>query len=490
MVRHRDLDVMPHHRWSFIARVGGRQSFEFQTITWEVFPISYQPEDLPGQVEFALKYDGVNLEVLRGWFEALAVDEVEALEAWVREAPTSGYARRTWFLYEFLTGRALALEDARTGAYVRLLDPDRYYVADDRRSRRHHVLDNLFGGREFCALVRRSAMLESFTARRLDQRMQDVLAHQDPETLARVVSYLYTKETRSSFAIEQEQPSTDKVKRFVSVLRQAHEWPALGREDLLRLQNLIVTDPRNRDTEYRRTQNYVARASDIDYIAPRPEDLTPMMAGWLEMLGRLVESPCDAVVAAASAAFSFVFLHPFEDGNGRIHRYLIHFVLARKRFTPTGMLVPVSATMLAKKKEYDAALERFSEALMVRLRYEVDRMGIVEVLHDSSAYYRYPDLTSQAEALYGWIASTIEEDVPRELTFTLAYREARRRVSDVIELADRRAEHFVARCMENRGHLSNNRRKGDFASLTDEEIAVMEAAVQVAMRAHGMETDP
>ncbi|HIP51694.1 MAG TPA: hypothetical protein EYG94_06355 [Campylobacterales bacterium] len=29
-------------------------------------------------------------------------------------------------------------------------------------------------------------------------------------------------------------------------------------------------------------------------------------------------------------AFSFVYIHPLEDGNGRIHRYLIHHVLAER----------------------------------------------------------------------------------------------------------------------------------------------------------------
>ncbi|WP_425487742.1 Fic family protein [Mesorhizobium erdmanii] len=40
----------------------------------------------------------------------------------------------------------------------------------------------------------------------------------------------------------------------------------------------------------------------------------------------------DAVVAAAIFAFGFVYIHQFEDGNGRIHRYLIHHVVAMHRF--------------------------------------------------------------------------------------------------------------------------------------------------------------
>ena len=40
------------------------------------------------------------------------------------------------------------------------------------------------------------------------------------------------------------------------------------------------------------------------------------------------------------------FCTPFEDGNGRIHRFLIHNILARQGFTPEGVMFPISAPML------------------------------------------------------------------------------------------------------------------------------------------------
>jgi len=67
-----------------------------------------------------------------------------------------------------------------------------------------------------------------------------------------------------------------------------------------------------------------------------------------------------AVVHAAAVAYGFVFLHPFEDGNGRIHRFLIHNVLARRGFTPEGIMFPVSASMLKNLADDDASLEAFS----------------------------------------------------------------------------------------------------------------------------------
>jgi Fic family protein len=50
-------------------------------------------------------------------------------------------------------------------------------------------------------------------------------------------------------------------------------------------------------------------------------------------------------------SFVFDFLHPFSDGNGRIHRFLLHHVLARRRFGPEGIVLPVSAVILNRPRD-------------------------------------------------------------------------------------------------------------------------------------------
>src|SRR5690606_24178545 len=127
---------------------------------------------------------------------------------------------------------------------------------------------------------------------------------------------------------------------------------------LVEVQNLIV-DEQFREGGYRRAQNFIGQTirgtERVSYMLPRPEDVPTMMAGLETLVRQLGQRPAGQaafavppVIAAAVHVFSFVYIHPFEDGNGRLHRFLIHYVLARLGFTPEGMIFPISAAILAE----------------------------------------------------------------------------------------------------------------------------------------------
>ena len=69
--------------------------------------------DLKAHFLFALKYEPTDLRVLAATFKQLGPEFVRVL---VRDAPTGSYARKAWFLYEYLVGQLLDLPDAKTGA--------------------------------------------------------------------------------------------------------------------------------------------------------------------------------------------------------------------------------------------------------------------------------------------------------------------------------------------------------------------------------------
>ena len=57
----------------------------------------------------------------------------------------------------------------------------------------------------------------------LRERCRQVVAEYSPELLRRALSYLYTKETKSSFEIEHETPDTNRMERFIALLELAQK---------------------------------------------------------------------------------------------------------------------------------------------------------------------------------------------------------------------------------------------------------------------------
>lgn len=439
-----------------------------------------------GQLEFALKHEGLNLEILAAFFRRVDLEAFESeLVAAIRAQPLGQYLRRLWFLYEWLTERVLPVPDLTRGNYVPLLDPRDYYTGPPRRIRRQRVDENLLGDRSFSPMVRRTETLAEFEERDVRARVESIVRRYDVSDIKRAVSYLYTKETRSSFAIEGERPSPNKEARFAALLQNVPKLSALTKEALIRLQNMTV-DPRFADHDYRGEQVYVgvqlsdwdASSQRIDYIAPKPGDVPELMSGLLRGMERLSTSTVPPVIEAAAMSFGFVFIHPFSDGNGRLHRMLIHYILSRRGVTPPDFIFPVSAVMQSKRNEYDDCLESFSRPLMRLLEHDLDNDGQATVHGDSAPLYRYFDATRMAEDLYRWVFETIDTELLRELDFLVRFRETREAMEQVVDLPEKDANLFVRLCRQNGGQLSKSKREALFWRLTDEEVQALETIVR------------
>ena len=368
------------------------------------------------------------------------------------------------------------------GSYVDLLDPDDYYTTmPSRRVRRQRINDNLLGNSAFCPTVRRTDMLRQHEEANLSQRCLDVVAGYPQALLKRALGYLYEKETKSSFAIERVEIDSVRTERFVALLRSAADEDYCRRDALIELQNRIV-DPRFRDADYRQSQNYVGQSVGlhreiIHFVGAPPASLNPLMAGLIDAHQRMESGAVSVAIHAAAIGYGFVFLHPFEDGNGRIHRFLIHNILARRGFTPPGMIFPVSAAMLNQPQDYDDSLEAFSRQLMPLVDYVLDQEGRLTVRNDTALWYRFIDFTAQAEALFRFLAHTIDSELAPELAFLASFDRAKSAVQNIVDMPDRKIELFIHLCRQNGGRLSRGKRASQFAMLSDAEIAAMEEAI-------------
>ncbi|MCY7377222.1 MAG: Fic family protein [Pyrinomonadaceae bacterium] len=456
---------------------GARKTTNISGIINEYYPKSYAPQGLFGNIKFAMRYEPVDLEVWQAVFES--IDE-KWLEKQIKNEPTGIYTRRVWYLYELLSGKILDVADVpRTGA-VDLLNPKLHITGPGKYIQRQKINDNLLGNVWYCPLIRRTDKLTGLIDENLEAQAKTLVSNCDPIILARAVNYLYTKETKSSFAIEGETVSKDWAERFVAVLSHAAEFDTSSKEALIKLQNSIV-DPRYADSDYREVQNYVGQtmmdySEQIHYVCPKPEDVEDLMTGWMKFVDKINRSETNAVCAAAATAFGFVFIHPFEDGNGRIHRFLIHHILAKLSFTPPELLFPVSAVILRNAAVYSKVLEEFSSSILPFIDYDLNSDGTMNVHNNIAKLYRYWDATVFAEYLYECIKETIQKDLNEELGFLVMFDNAMKATKEIIDMPNQKASLLVRLILQNKGKLSKTKRE-KFAEITDEEISRIETAI-------------
>lgn len=487
LAKHFGVDPIPHFVESYLAQPGVRIREQAKGRSREIYPhTQYNPQSVFDHLEFALKREGLYLELLRMVLPRLVKDDVTAF---VRSKPTGGNTRRIWYLYERFSGETLPVPDMTVGNYIDLLDPELYFTGPVMKLARWRINRNLLHTVRFSPMIRRTPILHPTKDAELHERCADLINDVLPEVFQRALRYLYAKETRTSYAIEHETPTQARSEKFMALLAQAATDDFLTKEALVRLQNAIV-DPRYAADSWRSIQNYVGRTlapgmEEIHLVPPRPEDLGSLIDDWLKLASRLARFAfLPPIASAAIVAWLFVYFHPFEDGNGRIHRFLIHHILARRKFGPDGVLLPVSAVLLNRPADYDASLEIFSIPLKERSDYTLDDSGGMTVTNTTRDHFLYIDCTSMAEALYGFIEETIEKELPAELRYLQHYDIARVAMRNVVDMPEPAANLFLRLCLQNNGRLSKAKRKlPAFEKLTHREITVLENAI---IQAYGL----
>jgi len=451
---------------------------------WTVFDKRYWPgESLADHVGFALRHEDIDLLIFRRLFDAAPA---EAFAEMVRAAPTGNPSRRAWYLYEHLTGRTLAVDDAAAAnlAAVDLLEPERYFTGAPRLSRRHRVRDNLLGTGRFCPIIRRTKTLTEYIGLDLAAKARETVGRTGAHLIARAASFMLLADSRASFEIEGERPPRNRLERWGRAVLQAGKNP-LTLDEILRLERILIEDTRFISPGLRPDGVFLGERDHRndpmpEFIGARPEDLADLMGGLLAANDRMREDGLDAVLKAAATAFGFVYVHPFQDGNGRMHRCLIHHVLAERKFTPPGMVFPVSSVMLDRIEDYRTTLQSHSGALMPYIEWRTTPGRNVEVLNDTADLYRYFDATAAAEFLYACVRRTVEQDLPREIDYLGRHDEAIRRIMETVEMPDRVAENLVMFIRQNNGTLSKKRREGEFKILRDDEVTLIEGIVNDA----------
>lgn len=454
----------------------------YSTENWIIFTPRHHPKDtLFHHLVFALKYEGINLMFFKKLFQTISKEEITNL---ILSEPTGQYSRKIWFLYEWLMQELLPVPDLAIKNFVTLIDEDiQFGLATSTNSSRHRIKNNLPGTVDFCPLIHKTEKLTNYINENLSNKKNSYLSAIHKDVLQRASAFLLLKDSKASFTIEGETPTNTRAVRWGKAIGQAGSKP-LDKEELLRLQQIVIENSRFVEMGFRKEGGFVGEHERTtgepipEHISAKWQDIDLIINGLFATYKKMEESKFDAVLAGATIAFGFVFIHPFVDGNGRIHRYLMHHILSKMQFAQQGIIFPVSASILNHIDDYRTVLESYSHPILDFIEWEKTKSNNVEVLNDTIDFYRYFDATKQAEFLYDCVNDTIENVIPQEVDYLQKYDEMKSYLDDVFQMPDKTVALLIRFLDQNNGKLSKRALEKEFSVLTEEEVKEIEEHYQ------------
>ena len=145
------------------------------------------------------------------------------------------------------------------------------------------------------------------------------------------------------------------VRNAIKVYEKFTQWHPDSQSDLLKAHEMLMVGLLDTPGRYRRGGIAVAGAGEVHHIGPPADRVPHLMSDLLSWLGSTKEHP---LVASSVFHYEFEFIHPFEDGNGRMGRLWQSLILTR--WKPQFAYVPVESLVYARQSEYYAAIRESS----------------------------------------------------------------------------------------------------------------------------------
>lgn len=151
------------------------------------------------------------------------------------------------------------------------------------------------------------------------------------------------------------------IDAMLLAVEEAATVERFGETELLTIHRRLLERAPHRHIagNFRTTQNWIGgnnyNPCGADFVPPPPDEVPRLIADLCDVVNGSFHSP---LVQAALVHAQFETIHPFDDGNGRAGRALIHLVLHRRGMTPR-FVPPISVIFSSARDRYIAALMRF-----------------------------------------------------------------------------------------------------------------------------------
>ena len=139
----------------------------------------------------------------------------------------------------------------------------------------------------------------------------------------------------------------------ILLYQQADKFDYQNQQHLLQAHQLLMGDLLNRAGQYRNKGVGVYDAESVSHIAPPAGRVSGLMS---ELFTWLQSTTTHPLISSSVFHYEFEFIHPFEDGNGRMGRFWQYLIL--NHWNRVFSLIPVENMIKSKQQDYYAALQQ------------------------------------------------------------------------------------------------------------------------------------
>jgi len=147
------------------------------------------------------------------------------------------------------------------------------------------------------------------------------------------------------------------VRNAFAAYEKISDWTAHSRADLLAAHGLLMAGLVDETGHFRSGEVGIRRGEEVIHIAPPAARVPALMDDLLAWLEKTDEHP---LVTSCVFHYECEFIHPFEDGNGRLGRLWQTLILSQWR--SIFSLLPVESIIRDCQQDYYAALGRADQA--------------------------------------------------------------------------------------------------------------------------------
>lgn len=174
--------------------------------------------------------------------------------------------------------------------------------------------------------------------------------------------------------------------RVVEYINKKAKEQELTLEVILSLHKMLISNISDDIAgRFRRDNEYVRVGS---HIAPAPKEVIKLLE---KMLAEYNAASHENIIKRiAKLHLTFEYVHPFNDGNGRIGRVINNYLLIREGF------VPVNIKFIDRKMYYEAFKE-FDEKGATKIMEEIVGKSLTNSYHKRLAYLESTEIITLSE---------------------------------------------------------------------------------------------